>query len=704
MSASIKLRAVPEVGAGLTGRGFRGGYRIATGSAPALLVVGHKPGLASRVLEFSPEHVVVDAAMHVGRLGDGTRSGVLRVQGFDDLALNLRPGLSNLRDRRGEIGLDVITPTERVARALIERGAALVRGKLANLPTGRPPMRETLDGARLAEVLRAIASNAFEATARIGDYPVGTAVLFGHDGDRLHWRYTGPMLTGQVRLEVAGYNSVFHIDVDALHVEHGVLVTSRPSEVVRSRHRALRRVAAREVVVEIRHPAWPNLTIRRRVKELSAGGLSFTTRCGEDLLYPELLVEGATLYAGDRVMTFTGEVRSLSSRGHAFSQGEYCGMRVMPSSAEDDGVWQEILDEHLYPSTRKGGRFASDTWELYERAGYFNLSGKATEEFHELRRAFDDVSDKLDRAPHLGCQIVWTGSESGEDAAAPKVQAALSMLKTHSTSWFGYQMAKVSGNTEGGILGRTVLRDIHVHAYEHAQRDGSLRWITGICQVKKVWSRLVHHDLPERYVADGQAAIVRFRAVEIRCTASREIPRDGSMDVGPATEAEAIDLFDQIARERPRPYVEALDLTADGIAFDGLCDDWKLAGLDRRRAVLVVRRGGVPVAGAVLESAEEGAHLFRLLDMVRLFSFSGGDVDESAQGALLAAAAEWFEALGKKAFIAYLEGSAEMPSSLQACATDLGLADFVVLSAALLPELLEHVVEVTAPRESSASV
>jgi hypothetical protein len=692
MKSSAKLQVVPACespSVGVVGRGFRGGFRLVDGLSPALVTLGDASVLAARVAEFSPEHLVLE--WPAGRLAQTRQLSVarLRIQGFEELRFGVRLGLANLRDRRGEVGLDVAPPTKGLARALLARGNTLLRNRLATVEGQRAPVQELIDFGERPQLLDSLARNGFEGTVRIGDYPIGRVTLRMTLEDGLAWRFTGPDTTGNVRIEVPGYNSLFVVEVSVLRCEGDLLYTSRPASALRLRHRALRRVDASDgLAVEFQHPIWPRLTVRRAVREISAGGISFATCTDEDLLYPGLLANQACLYAGERVMTFMGEVRSISERG--ITSREYCGMRVMPESAEDDSTWQQILDEHLYPTTKKGASWAAATWDLYRDAGYFNLSGKESSDFEKLQRAFDTVSRKLDQAPHLGCHVVWVDSDKN-------VEAALSMLKPYSTAWFGFQMAKVSGNTRKGVLGRFVLRDIHLHCYEHAQRDASLKWLIAIPQVKPVWSRLVHHDLPARYVESGQAAVVRFRAVEIACDGDAEADRTPEYDVGVATEEETALLLREIARTRPKAYVEALDFVPDRFQLTELCEDWSLAGLGRRRSALVARRSGKPVAAAVLESADEGTHLFRLLDLVRLFPLA--PAGEEANAALLDAARAWFRSMDKASFIAFLEYDTPMPEAFTGTTWDLGLADYAVLSADLLPELLEHVVEVTAPRE-----
>jgi hypothetical protein len=117
--------------------------------------------------------------------------------------------------------------------------------------------------------------------------------------------------------------------------------------------------------------------------------------------------------------------------------------------------------------------------------------------------------------------------------------------------------------------------------------------------------------------------------------------------------------------------------------------------------VLVARDRHCALAAAIVETADDGLHLFGLFDSVRLFALSSGG--ERAYGALLAAAQRWYGSMEKGSFVAFLEDGVEIQPKALAGAEDLGLADFVVLSSEHLPELLEHVYEITAPRRESGT-
>jgi hypothetical protein len=71
-----------------------------------------------------------------------------------------------------------------------------------------------------------------------------------------------------------------------------------------------------------------------------------------------------------------------------------------------------------------------------------------------------------------------------------------------------------------------------------------------------------------------------------------------------------------------------------------------------------------------------------------------------AMDALVTSAKQWFREKDKPAFCCLIEDDSWLTPAMQGSATNMGLADMTILAAQLLPELLEHLVEVTAPRES----
>jgi hypothetical protein len=460
---------------------------------------------------------------------------------------------------------------------------------------------------------------------------------------------------------------------------------------MRLRHRCFRRVEPpADTSVDLVHPLWHDFVIRRPIREISAQGLSLRTTLHEDLIYPGLHFPEIRLAIAGRSLRFSGEVKSLTRE----PTGDhcYCGIRLYPSSAFDEDSWLGVLDESLHSTTRIRGAWARPMWDLYARAGYFDLSGKDPSSFDRLFDSFERVSARIEATPQLGCQAVWPHDEH-------HVEAAMSMAKIYAKSWLVFQLAKVTGATRRNVPGRVVLRDLHLHCYEHAQRDPELRWLIGIPQIRQTWSRLVHYDLPHKYVEAGMAATERFRAVEIPVSGPPAPPTPG-LEIAIGSEDERAILIDQIRRTKSPVYIDALDLVPERFELPEIRQAWDGAGFSRKRAFYVARSRRGAVAAAILESADEGLHLFRLLDSVRLYSLMPGG--EHAFGPLLAAARDWYAAQQKQACVAFLEDDLPLPVDAPPGSTDLGLADFVILSALHLPELLEHVYEITAPRVSRA--
>jgi hypothetical protein len=103
------------------------------------------------------------------------------------------------------------------------------------------------------------------------------------------------------------------------------------------------------------------------------------------------------------------------------------------------------------------------------------------------------------------------------------------------------------------------------------------------------------------------------------------------------------------------------------------------------------------VAVALLETGELGTNLFRLLDGVRIFPLAPGG--QAAFGALLDGARAWYAARRRPLFVYYREyEEARVDSRLG----DLGSGHIWIIAARLLPEFLEFVYQLTAPKRSAA--
>ncbi|MDP2304994.1 MAG: hypothetical protein Q8P18_03095 [Pseudomonadota bacterium] len=544
------------------------------------------------------------------------------------------------------------------------------------------------DIARIEARIRALAAYEAPALLRTTTGVVrGRLVAALSDGPfPLQITATSPIPDAPFEVELHGYNSIYRFSVTRIIRIRDRVAVPLPARLVRMQNRASRRAdAPAGYSISFTHPVLPELNVRRPMRDISSNGLSFDTRVDQDMVCAGLRLRdivvttplGATLH-------FDAEVRIVHPPREG--RGATCGLRLRPSTEADALRWNQVVGSVLNPTTRLGATWSEDTWSLYTASGYFSLSGKAQAHFGALKAPFATAARKVDAAPQVGCQVVWP-SERG-------VEASISLLKVYEHSWFGFQIAKRQGAPPDGHTGRQVLRDIHLRAFEHAQTDPDLRWTTGLIQASAQWSKLVHYDLAQRYADSGFAAVVDFHALEI------DVPlRVAKLDpnVGLASEDERDVLLDALVARRPWAYRQALDLVPERFDLLTLKALWAKAGLTRERELLVVRNGTKVIAAATVESADVGLHLFKLLDVVRLYAVSVDGVH--AFPALLDAAAAWYRARGRASFTCLLE------EGTPACASrlsprDLGAGALTVLSTNLLPSFLEHLYEVTAPRLS----
>ena len=143
-----------------------------------------------------------------------------------------------------------------------------------------------------------------------------------------------------------------------------------------------------------------------------------------------------------------------------------------------------------------------------------------------------------------------------------------------------------------------------------------------------------------------------------------------------------------------------LDLVESRIHLSGVTRLWERVGFERSRRLVAARRDGQLLAMGVFETGERGANLFRLLDGVRLFSL-GAD-GPAACLRLLTEARRWFRARSRDSFVYYMEhDDAQLVREAQLA--DLGEGVLWCIRRELIPEFLEHVLELSSPRAMSTA-
>jgi hypothetical protein len=472
----------------------------------------------------------------------------------------------------------------------------------------------------------------------------------------------------------------------------GILTTPLPTTVVRARSRRDHRAVAPAGVV-LRLVGGDDAA--RSVHDVSRRGLSFAAEESDLFARAGAIGEVAIEWQGRLRICGSAQIRHVSAC--ADGSGRVAGAKLTFASRDDERHWANEVDALLDPVTCVGGTWTRDLWELFESSGYFALSHKSPPDFGRLREAFVTSSQRLERAPELGAQIVWPSARG--------VEASSSVIALNNHAVFLYHLARRSGPVPPGLLARELVYAVHARALRWIKDRRDLRWLVVWVQDVARFSKRAHLDFIERHADGESASIVTMRALEVAVhpatSEARAIPKAAAVaEGGPAG---------WIARDALRADFSAITLAARAqfpssfIAAHGLDTfelsfrDWKHARLGRGREILVAEREGRIEAAAVLEWAEEGIHLFGLLDVLRIIPLTPGGA--AAMAVLLAEAKRRFARRGKSTFVLACDPelpAAEWPSG----STDLGRTHVTVMSTELTAELAEHAWEVItgAPR------
>ncbi|HEX8823417.1 MAG TPA: PilZ domain-containing protein [Archangium sp.] len=671
------------------------GYRMGPGLSAVASVEGEtQPG--ARLVQLSPEYLT----LHLSRpsaLRPGQTANV--VLGTGEQTTRLFTEVMNVPlsgpGALSELNLRIVAPPLDTGRRIVSMLEVLKDQGRLELPPGQPIWSERITRAdRIGRIFEALTARRCRGRARTRTGNVDlVAALYDKYDARVAWEVLGPPPAAPFSLEVFGFSSVLHFEVEHAAEEDGLWTVPLPREVVRYRHRRLRRAAAwGGCTVSFRHPVWPQVRVERELADVSYEGLSFCTEPGEDLLYPGLGVEAEVRLPGMEPVRVRAEVRNITGT----TAGRRCGMSVVPVGGEEETArWRRLVEEQSHPNTRVAGEWSRGTWALYERSGYFRLSGKTPAAFTKLEEEYHEAHERLEGHPRLGYRVVRP-MPAGET-----VEASLSWLKPYSGSWLAHQLARHQPENEKSRgTARDALRDVYLRGFEPAQMDPEVKWFLAYCEANVRWVRFTAMDFAEWYQHTGQTCLVPFRLME--ADARREWSLPEGFSLGAPTREEKALFFERLERTRPEAYREALDLVPERFELAGLKRQWSQAGLKRERDVLVARKDGRALAVGVLETAHAGLNLFHVLDGLRIIPLEDESSPEGQEAmlALLTGAAEWYRARGRDVFVHYVE-TEHLGYTEKAKLADLGEGRIWILSAQLLPDFIEHLCEATTPRGDS---
>jgi hypothetical protein len=551
------------------------------------------------------------------------------------------------------------------------------------------PLEWIRDVARVERILRALAL--MRARGRVLDEagrPIGflTAVPRGsRSGSSFRWDYDGSHWRKGCLVEMGGPLSLYRFVLMAEEAKNGQVDAPCPSAIerVRVRSEVRRRAPANTVLRFVGQAGRPVIW---RVEDVAHQGLGFAPSADFGTLPDgEVIKDAIVEWSGRMRVRMRLDVRHVSESFR--DEHRVAGAKIAFESPDDARHWRTEVDALAEPNTRADGSWSCDLWELFEHSGYFGLSNKQPSQFEHLREAFEQSSRKLARAPELGTQIVWPSVRG--------VEAAVSLVALNHHAIFLYHVARRRGNAPPGATGRTILRDVYWRALAWISACEYAKWLVVWVQDAGNFSKRLHLDFVRQNEASGMAAAVPFRAVEVTtrlvsetCVATRRSKPSTAWTVRPARDEDTAVITRALIGRFPACYIEALGLS---LAHGRQRSAWDDSSLLRGRDVVVAERDGILGAVAILECAEDGVHLFALLDVVRVVTL--GD-HPGATDSLVAHAREMFAQISKDTFVFACDP--ELPSDeWPAGATDLGLTHCTVASRQLLPQFADHIWELT---------
>jgi len=594
------------------------------------------------------------------------------------------------------VGLQLVGVTLEQGRQLLSLLADALKRGVAEPAASALPVQDTIEEAeRIRSILVAIcASSNRGVLRRMGRTVRMVLERFNPETEQLEWRSEEPVAgwgEEPYDIDVIGYNSAYRMKPESGTTDGDRLFTPLPAQLFRIRHRWHRRVPVPAgVSVRFHHPLWRELgEMEREVVDVSFSGMCVRCR-PEDLVFPGLLPPLLELHTVDgQTLSLRGEIRYV---GSVRADGTVlCGLGVLPYTS-DEARWVRFVSQAASPNTRTSENLEDGLWDLFTRSGFFSLAGRTPAEFEEVRLAFRSMAKRAAEIPQLFCQAVRT-SERGPEAT-------LSMMKPYRQSWMVHQLAKQPGKGPAGSTAPgQIMRDLYLRAFEHPQSDPDFKWVLAYVEPLTPWVARSHIRYAERQMETG-AGMAFTRRVQMLDVRSHELTGrtfEGT-SVGSATPNELTVLADSIARTRPACYVEALDLTRDRLDLRPMEARWKEFGLEREREIIIARRGGVPIAAAVIELGQQGTNLFRLLDMARLFPLT--EAGPSAYVALIDAARRWYAARRRTSFHYLCED--EGGEYIQESGIHSGCEPyFWVISSKLVPDYLEYISELTIGRRNA---
>ncbi len=440
-----------------------------------------------------------------------------------------------------------------------------------------------------------------------------------------------------------------------LALEEDAAILALPTELKQTGFRASSRVELapeRRLRVSLTDPRGSGQVVDGAVRDLGLGGLSLELERQRVVLFPGDRLRGLALHLPDGTILADAVVRSLLPGEPGGSTA--CGIELVEfADPRDAARWRRFAFGAVHPRlTPLDVTQAEASWRILEASRYVALWTPDEDRAH-LRRRYLGAWSGADEA--VGRAFVIEGERGPAGLSAGNL--------VYPGTWMLHHLA-IGEEQPTPAANQRALTYAHelISGLLGSLRGGSaLEHFVIYLEAGKRWNDRLYGEFAARSYGADRLLYSRFEVLR-RATADPRgtEPEPGAPEIVPATPA----LWEALAA-RAAATLSPLERAAyalDGPQIDlaAFTEACARVGYERRRAAYVALddRGdgacdGRPLAAIVVETGDEGANVFGLLNACWLVPLGDRPLDAGTARALLRRAIAHYRAAGKRTFLLF---------------------------------------------------
>jgi hypothetical protein len=410
-----------------------------------------------------------------------------------------------------------------------------------------------------------------------------------HQGFRLH-----DVIRGQ--LEVG--DSLYRFE--SAIVGEAPLRFTLPTAIEQLRRRGsarFRPALASPILARLHSPFAPG-ALARQVHDASSTGLSFDFDPAHDLFPLGMHVPSIELQLGTETVCVRGRVTNITPLGN--DGRARCGIELEGLSDAERGHLAELIVRQQFLGLGDGGRVGFDEMMQFFRDSRFLTPQReqASPLTADVQRTFEALAE----APStLFKSVVFREGE--------RIVGHISSVRSYRRTYSIQHLAAAVGRQAGLILS--------LGNAEYLMHNLDFEFIKMWFHAKNLFPSRIFGGFARKVFDPALCTLRRFGHVTLS-TAQPTAPVPGVDVIEASGDDLAVVERYFVANEAPL-LVRADDLTRNALALNELHAQYRTAGLQRRRRVLIAFDGTTPLGFALLEVSSPGLNLFEALSRFQLF-------------------------------------------------------------------------------------